>query len=247
MALKICIDWGNTLVKVAFFDAQNQLLSKHHLQEGNAVEEIAGLVNTHRPSTGILCSVHQQSNEVVPLLQEKLSYFLQLDADARLPILNAYHADTLGMDRVALATAAHVLFPDKNNLVVSLGTCITYNLVQKTKAFRGGAISPGLHMRLKALHHYTDKLPEVSPEGPLLLLGYDTDTAIRSGVVWGMTAEIEGMIAAFAAEYPDFNVVLTGGDAPLFQGKLKCKIFADPDFLLKGLNFILNTNAPQIR
>jgi type III pantothenate kinase len=58
-----------------------------------------------------------------------------------------------------------------------------------------------------------------------------------------MAAEIDGMIKAFEEQYQDFNAILTGGDAPLFARKLKSKIFADPDLLLKGLNIILNYNV----
>src|SRR5690606_6676325 len=102
-------------------------------------------------------------------------------------------------------------------------------------------------MRLQSMHEHTDKLPEVPVAGELLLLGYDTATSIRSGAIYGMAAEIDGMIAAFAAQYPDFNAVLTGGDAPFFEDKLKSEIFADPDLSLKGLNLILKYNVPQIR
>lgn len=102
-------------------------------------------------------------------------------------------------------------------------------------------------MRLQAMHHFTSKLPDVKPEGDLLLLGYDTETCMRSGAVFGMAAEIDGIVSEYAAQYPDFNAVLTGGDVPFFDGKLKSKIFADPNLLMKGLNIILKHNAPHIR
>jgi type III pantothenate kinase len=120
-------------------------------------------------------------------------------------------------------------------------------MVLKNRPFRGGAISPGLQMRLDAMHQLTDKLPEVSLDGELLLLGYDTSTCMRSGAVFGMTAEIDGMLESFSSQYPDFNAVLTGGDAPYFANKIKSKIFADPDLLMKGLNLILKHNVPQLR
>ncbi len=94
------------------------------------------------------------------------------------------------------------------------------------------------------MHTLTDKLPEVKVEGDLALLGYDTDTCMRSGAVYGMAAEIDGMIKEYETQYPDFNAILTGGDAPFFAAKIKSKIFADPDLLLKGLNLILNHNVP---
>jgi type III pantothenate kinase len=102
-------------------------------------------------------------------------------------------------------------------------------------------------MRLRAMHEWTDKLPQVEAEGEVLLLGYDTATCMRSGAIYGMASEIDGMVNAFAAQYPDFNAVLTGGDAALLGNKLKSKIFADPDLLMKGLNLILKHNVPQLR
>jgi len=98
-------------------------------------------------------------------------------------------------------------------------------------------------MRLKAMSTFTDKLPEVGVNGDLVLLGYDTETCMRSGAVIGTAAEIDGMIQNYEAQYPDFNAILTGGDAPYFATKVKSKIFADPDLLLKGLNQILNYNV----
>ena len=83
--------------------------------------------------------------------------------------------------------------------------------------------------------------------GDLLLLGYDTETSMRSGAVNGMACEIDGMVQAFASQYPDFNAILTGGDEPFFGSKLKNKIFADPNLLLKGLNLILKHNVPYIQ
>jgi type III pantothenate kinase len=243
MSINLCIDWGNTNIKAAVFNDET-VVNSYSFKEDQAEQTIAGILQEQKPEKAIMCSVVNASRNVEQLLREKIKSFIKLDNNTRLPIMNAYTSqESLGYDRVALATAAHMLFPDKNNLVVSLGTCITYNFVQKTRTFRGGAISPGLHMRIKAMHHFTDLLPEIKADGELLLLGYDTETCLRSGTVFGMAAEIDGMVAEFAAKYPDFNAILTGGDAPFFATKLKSKIFADPDLLLKGLNLIVKYNV----
>lgn len=243
MSVNLCIDWGNTNVKAAIFD--NDTLQKQFAFSGEAaLEKVSGLLDVYQPSKAILCSVVHHNDEVTHLVKSKIRTMVKLDGYTRTPINNAYlSAESLGPDRLALVNGAHALYPAKNNLVVSLGTCITYNLMQKNKTFRGGAIAPGLHMRLKALHTFTDALPEIGLDGDLLLLGYDTATCMRSGVVFGMAAEIDGMIAEYEKQYPDFNAILTGGDAPYFASKLKSKIFADPDLLLKGLNLILNYNV----
>jgi len=248
MATHLCIDWGNSSVKAAVFSDTDELLANARFPHTEAPDILSSLVETHRPEAGILCSVVQHPEQVEHMLSRQMRFFYNLDMQTRLPVMNAYHSpETLGADRLALVAGAYAQFPDKNNLVISLGTCVTYNFILKSRAFRGGAISPGLRMRLKAMHDYTDKLPEVQPEGELLLLGYDTETSMRNGAVNGMAFEIDGMISAYAAQYPDFNAVLTGGDMSFFEGKLKSKIFADPDLLLKGLHLILKHNVPQIR
>ncbi|MEQ9006865.1 MAG: type III pantothenate kinase, partial [Ekhidna sp.] len=74
----------------------------------------------------------------------------------RLPIsLNYKTPETLGADRIAAAVGVFDLFPDMDNLIIDLGTCMTIDLVEKTGVFRGGVISPGLVMRMKAMAHFT--------------------------------------------------------------------------------------------
>lgn len=247
MAANLCIDWGNSRVKAAIVN-NGTLTDVHNFSAEEAPTQLAALIAAHQPAGGILCSVAMHGQEVEQMLRTGIRHFMILDSATRVPIMNAYSTPaTLGADRLATVVAAHIANPDKNNLVISAGTCITYNFVQKNKAYRGGAISPGLNMRLKAMHEYTHSLPLVKAEGDVILLGYDTETGIRSGAIFGMAAEIDGMIDQFRSQYPDFNAILTGGDAPFFASKLKNKIFADPDLLLRGLNLILEHNVPQLR
>ncbi len=243
MSINLCVDWGNTNIKAAIFD--NDKLQKQVVcDEGTAVQKVSELMDTYKPVKAITCSVATHGDELENMIVSRIKGTIKLDSKTRLPINNAYGTpESLGADRVALVCGAHLTNPDNNNLVISLGTCVTYNLMQKNKTFRGGAISPGMYMRLKAMHDYTDKLPEVSVQGDLLLVGYDTETCMRGGVVFGMAAEIDGMIKEYEAKYPEFNAILTGGDAAFFATKIKSKIFADPDLLLKGLNLILNYNV----
>jgi type III pantothenate kinase len=247
MSVNLCIDWGNSQVKAAIFD-NNVIRMQEAFSEEAAPERVSAIIATHKPQKAILCSVVGHTEELEHVVRSAVPGMLLLNGHTRTPINNAYlSADTLGPDRLAMVCGAHAADPEKTNLVIALGTCITYNLLQKNRTFRGGAISPGLQMRLKAMNTFTDKLPEVSVNGDLMLLGYDTETCLRSGAVFGMASEIDGMIQAYSAQYPDFNAILTGGDAPFFATKIKSKIFADPDVLLKGLNLILNYNVSTPR
>lgn len=244
MSINLCIDWGNTSVKASIF--QDERLAEIKTFSGTDAEtELSTLINQYKPVKAILASVTNHPASIEDMVKGQVKSYIKLDGNTRLPVMSAYATpETLGADRLALAVGAWAVYPDKNTLIVNVGTCITYNFTQKNKIFRGGAISPGLHMRLKAMHEFTDKLPLVPVEGELLLLGYDTATCMRSGAVFGMACEIDGMVNDYAAQYQDFNAILTGGDAAFFAGKLKSKIFADSELLSRGLNLILNYNVP---
>lgn len=243
MSVNLCIDWGNTNIKAAIFE-NNSISKTFILSHDKAIEEISSIIDNYKAERAIISSVTAESTEVEKALGSKLKSFIKLDGFTRTPINNAYGSpETLGPDRLAMVVGANASFPDKSNLVICLGTCITYNMVLKTRTFRGGSISPGMKMRLHAMHEFTNKLPEVGIDGDVVLMGYDTESGIRSGAIYGVACEIDGMIAAYEKTNADFNVILTGGDAPYFVDKFKSQIFADPDILLKGLNVILNYNV----
>ncbi len=242
----LLIDWGNTLVKAAVTDDTGIFVAQDTFTANEAADRLSALIEKEQPRASILCSVVNHDEQIEGLLAER-THLVKLDQKTHLPIMNAYRADSLGMDRLAAVAGAHAAHPGKNNLVVAMGTCITYNFITKNGAFRGGAISPGFQMRLDAMHQFTDGLPQVSPEGDTLLLGYDTATCMRSGAVFGIAAEIDGMVASFEKEYGEFNAILCGGDAPFFARHIKSGIFADPQIILKGLYQILKHNVRFLR
>lgn len=245
--MQLTIDWGNTMVKAALFQGNDTIIEQHSWPASEAPYHLQVYIAAKSPKYVMLSSVGALPAETEDFLKAYPN-FSQLDSRTFLPIINAYHSsDTLGPDRIAAVVAANHMFPGKTNLVIAAGTCITYNLIMTNRTFRGGAISPGISMRLRAMHQFTEKLPEVDLRGELLLLGYDTETCMRTGALYGAAAEVHGMIQAYAAEYPHFNPILTGGDAPFLARQLKMDIFADPDLVLKGLFLILKHNVPQLR
>jgi type III pantothenate kinase len=240
--MRLCIDWGNTRIKAAIFQ-DDKILKDFNFSEEEALTKIMDLITEYKPASAILCAVAQYPPELKMLLQENTKLVV-LNSNTPLPIMNAYHSpDSLGADRLALAAAANNLYPEYDNLVISLGTAITYNFLPKNRAFRGGNITPGMDMRFKSLKEFTANLPLVKQEGDLVLLGYDTETSIRSGVMMGIAAEIDGMINFYKEQYPNLNITLTGGNAPLFADKIKNNITSDAKLLLKGLNVILKHNV----
>jgi len=210
--------------------------------ENDSVETIEQLIKTYRPAKTLLSSVIDHNQEMEKILKAT-TRFHKLDHHSKIPITTPVgKPETIGADRLGLVVAAVDLFPNKNNLVIGLGTAITYNFINKYHEFLGGGISPGMEMRFKSLHTFTALLPLVEKDWNLPLVGYDTRTNILSGVILGMAKEIDGMIDAYAEKYGNFNVLLTGGDAPYFVYHLKNKIFADPNLIYKGLYAISEVN-----
>jgi len=112
------------------------------------------------------------------------------------------------------------------------------------KKYLGGAISPGISIRYKALHQFTANLPLLEKNN-FTLIGKDTKSSIHSGVLNGILQEIDGVIDQYKAKYQNLTVVLTGGDTNFLAKKLKSTIFANPNFLLEGLNSILIHNLDK--
>jgi type III pantothenate kinase len=203
---------------------------------------VSPLLDEFMPDKCILSSVVDHAPELEILLAAR-TRFHKLSHLTRLPFtVPVGKPETVGADRLALAAAAVTFFPDRHNLVVGLGTAITFNFISQDRQFLGGSISPGMEMRFRSLHEYTALLPLVKKDWVFPLIGYDTRTNILSGVILGMAAEIDGIIDAYHGRYGGLNVVVTGGDAPYFERHLKNRIFADPDFLYKGLYAISELN-----
>ncbi|MFZ4753906.1 MAG: type III pantothenate kinase [Chitinophagaceae bacterium] len=239
LPVSLCLDFGNTNWKGALFQG-DRMAEKFMLQQSNIHEEITQILNLYSPTKVILSSVVNHEKSIEDLIAKQATLYVLNSNDFRLPFLNAYGSpETLGHDRLALVAALSKFYPGEDSLVISVGSCVTYNFLAKNNAFRGGAISPGLEMRLRSLNEFTDKLPLISREGHVSLLGYDTETSLRSGVVMGIASEIDGMIERYESQYGRINAVLTGGDGAFFESRLKSKIFADSNFLFKGLYAIL--------
>ena len=241
LPVSLCVDLGNTNFKAAIFQS-DRLVERYQFKEPDAIAKLQQLISLYGPQKSILASVVNHDEGIVNLLKQHTDY-LKLDLTTKLPFLNAYGSpETLGHDRIALVAGLSRQYPNDNSLAISIGTCITYNFLAKNNAFRGGAISPGVELRFRAMNEFTSKLPLISREGHLSMLGYDTETSIRSGAMNGVASEIDGMIERYEKEYGRINAVLTGGDAPFFESRLKNKIFADTNFLFKGLYAILEFN-----
>jgi len=168
---------------------------------------------------------------------------MTLSHKTKVPIKNLYGTPkTLGLDRLAVMVAAAVTYPGKSALVIDIGTCMTYDYLEEGKNYLGGNIAPGVELRLKGMHHFTSALPLVDRAFNQEQLGKSTKTALQNGAVWGIKLEIEAFIKTLTKKRGKMVVILTGGDASYFGEQLDSKIFVAPNFLLKGLNAILEYN-----
>jgi type III pantothenate kinase len=242
MSTTLCFDFGNTRKKSAVFEDAE--ISKEIVLADDSVETIQSLIDTYKPRKSILSSVVDHNAAIEGILAAKTK-FHKLGHLSKLAFtVPVGKPETMGADRLALAAAAVHFYPKKHNLVMGMGSCITYNFINKYHEFIGGAISPGMEMRLKAMHQFTAKLPLVEADSNVPLIGYDTTTNLLTGVVLGIAKEIDGFIDAYKERFGNFNVLLTGGDLVHLASHLKNKIFADPDLIFKGLYAISEVNNP---
>ncbi|MCC7501295.1 MAG: type III pantothenate kinase [Flavobacteriales bacterium] len=156
------------------------------------------------------------------------------------PLRNAYDTPlTLGVDRLANVVGAQLLFPGRAVIVIDLGSCITYDVLDSEGVYRGGIIAPGMRMRARAMNAYSARLPLVEPMTEVPLVGRSTHESLASGVFHGIRSELRALIEDLRHEMPGAAVVLTGGDALRFARALKSGIFADPLLTLNGLHALL--------
>lgn len=239
--MNLAIDIGNTRTKIGIFDGCNlkAVLVFDVLEE----LDLHKIIQEYTVRKAILSS----TVTIPPKLQNELDEILQLihlSSETPLPFKNLYATkNTVGKDRLALMAAAQSNYPNQHNLVIGCGTCITFNFMNDKNEFLGGSIHPGLKMRLKAMHTFTNQLPLVALENKADLMGNDTKSNLLSGVIFAAAKEIDGMIDEYLVKFPQMNIIITGGDADLLVYRLKNEIFAIPNFTLIGLNHILEYNA----
>lgn len=141
-----------------------------------------------------------------------------------------------GSDRLAADFGAFAQDPESTILVIDAGTCITYDLFSSQGEIIGGVISPGVQLRLKAMHDYTALLPLFEAEIDAPLHGMTTKDCLMAGAVHGAEFEIIGYIRILQMQYPDLHVFLTGGNAFALPPDITCKVTRDPYLVLRGLD-----------
>lgn len=240
--MNLIIDAGNSLIKISVFNGNSELFHEQ-FELFQFVSKIKAVFDKFpNINHAIISSVGALDKKDIAVIGLFCNLH-QLSHVTKTPFKNSYATpETLGVDRIALATAAFYNNPKGNTLVIDAGTCITYDMVNDYGEYLGGAISLGVKMRYRALHEQTAKLPLLEPEEILDFIGNSTNSSIHSGVINGISAEINGVIDQYQVRFKDLTVILTGGDAQFLSKRTKNTIFANPKFLLEGLNYLLEYN-----
>lgn len=242
--MNLIIDVGNTRIKAAVFE-NNRLIELLAFAEKELLDKVDFFLSKYVITNGILSSVTVLTGDLVKNLQKKIP-FMVLDSTTKVPFVNKYKTkDTLGVDRIAVVSNAAKKFSKENVLIIDAGTCITYDYINASNEYFGGAISPGIEMRYKSLNYYTSKLPLLEKKETNFIIGGTTQEGMHSGVVTGVVGEITFMIDEYRKENRYLTVVLTGGDTYFLAKQLKSSIFANPNFVLEGLNTILIHNKEE--
>jgi len=241
--MNLIIDVGNSFVKLAVF-AEGKIHVKLKVKSKDVLKTLRQIRREYKDiHDAIISSVGRLRKSDIAYVQ-KYYNVLSLTSETNVPFKNSYSTPrTLGIDRIALVCASVEQFPHKNVLIIDAGTCITFDFISHKNEYLGGAISPGIRMRYKALNNFTANLPLLETKAPINSIGDSTANAMHSGVVQGVLFEIEGAIQKYKLKYPDLTVILTGGDTKFLSKQLKSSIFANSNFLLEGLNYLLQYNS----
>ena len=243
--MNLIIDIGNTRTKTAVFDSGGQMLFYQPVPTDTLPDFLEDLLQRYPVTHAGISQVGKQIDGLEAFLQNHGVAYIFINTGLNLPFQTAYRTpESLGADRLALVAGAVYRQKNKNTLIIDAGTCVTYDFIDRNNVYHGGAISPGLQLRYKALNDYTEKLPLLkTPPNKINLTGDDTQTSIHSGVIYGLANEIEGFIVKYNLKFDDLTVYLTGGDQKVLDSYIKNMIFVSSKFLLlEGINHLLNLN-----
>ena len=238
--MNLVLDIGNSYIKIALFE-KSELIQKFQFSD-NFEKNILDTLSNYEIKYSIISNVGKIENTIIELLNNTTN-LLFLSNQLKFPFKNLYNSkNTLGQDRLALVSAAAFKFPKDNVLIIDAGSCITYDFKNFKNEYLGGGISPGISMRFKSLNSFTANLPLISSTNSFRLVGDTTKNSLISGVMNGTVSEINGIIKQYFEEFKNIKIILTGGDSNFLRKRIKNSIFADQNFLLKGLNKLLEDN-----
>lgn len=241
--MNLVLDIGNSLIKAGIF--KNNALVESFTINNKSIKNLKQILETKNIQYSIASNVSKNNLDLINLLTNNTSFF-KFNDDLELPFKNTYKSKkTLGEDRIGLISNAAISFPNENVLVIDLGTCITYDFLDKKNKYLGGNISPGIDMRYRSLNNQTYNLPLLKYSKTESLIGDNTKNSIHTGVFNGILGEINSFISMYEESFGKIRIILTGGNSKLLLNKIKNPIFTDSNFLLSGLNYLIELNKKR--
>lgn len=246
----LCLDVGNTHILGGVFNQDNLLTRFRYATSliGTADQFGMFLLNILQANglsqadiTAVaICSVVPSCDFTLKhtfSLYFKCNYLI-LQAGVKTGLNIRYkNPNEVGADRIANAIGAVHAFPDKNIIIVDMGTATTLCAINKRRDYLGGAILPGMRLGMESLKNNTAKLMEVDIEIPSLYLGRTTRESIQTGLYHGQLGALREIIAGFKHEiFSDEPILVigTGGFSQLFKDKSIFDVIL-PDLVLYGL------------
>lgn len=255
----LALDIGNSAVKGGLFDGDEliQVFSMGTLEESSKKQSslhwkealAPQLSDTTVERIGLVSVVPSRTNAVTSVLETLTEAPVMIvDPEMTLPFTLDYDTpQTLGADRLAAAAAGWVHFgrnESRSVLVVDAGTAVNYEVVHRDGVYQGGAIGVGPALVRGALHRGTAQLPDVPLTLPDEPVGRSTQTALQSGIMWGLVDGVRGMTNRVAQSLPDTPVlVLTGGWSALLTDHLDRVDHHAPHLVLRGVQLLMVMNV----
>ena len=261
--VNLALDLGNSTAKAALF--RGGTLTGEVLRFGYDQWSAADdWVTNHGVENIVYSSV---ANVPPPTLMDKWKnagrVVYAVRYNGTLPFPSGYTTpETLGQDRVAaimgvldapanprfMAPAASQYSDTRapvttSKLIVDAGSCITADVVDSTGRHLGGNISPGIRMRLRAMHEFTARLPLAEGDCSDGELGLTTESALLHGAHRGALYELEGLYGRLLATHPRLDVIFTGGDGASLSAHFSTPSVFRPHLVLRGLIKLLSNYA----
>ena len=149
----------------------------------------------------------------------------------------------VGADRIVAAMAAFKKYGGPL-IIIDFGTGTTYDVVSKEGDYLGGAIAPGMGISVEALYDRAARLQRVELKAPATVIGRTTAESMQAGIIFGFTAQVEGMVARIRRELGEnARVIATGGLAGLIAAETSVIELVDQRLMLEGLRLIYDLNA----
>ena len=237
----LAIDIGNTNIVCAIFDG-NKIVDELRIE--SSPETIDQFHNFTSNTVGrvIISSVVPKLteiyNEICTSLYQTNPFVVQYNNVPDL-MLEVDEPPQVGADRICNTIAA-VKLHKLPCVVVDSGTAVKYDVIDKSGAFIGGAIAPGMDISARYLFDKAALLRETAFTFPENSVGKNTDTNLQSGIMFSAVDAIDGMLSRIEKEmgWDDLNVILTGGFSTLLSPELDHQHFLDIHLTLRGLELI---------